>query len=393
MINLPKLQAKLKQNVFSRILLWILSLIYRCVIFLRRRLYRAGILKSFSLPAKVVCFGNITTGGTGKTSAVMMAASMLSRDGIRTAILTRGYGRPDKKKPVVILCREDPATQASWADSIADCPPPSAKDCRFPISQGIADCGDEAWMMHQSLEGLNVPVIVSRDRYRSGLVAVNQFQSQVILLDDGFQHFRLRRNMDIVLIDARNPFGGGSLLPLGSLRESKKGIRRAQFALITHCDQINPEVLESIRNELLFIHPGIRICTSVHQPEFFLDLCNSGKIELKSLKGPAAALSAIGSPESFEQTLVSLGLNLKQIWRYPDHHSFTMEELDTIQTVRGGYPLITTFKDFPRFPKDWRNVLAGKVYALSVRLRLIESEDILMKALTPQGRHKRKTTR
>lgn len=367
MMTLPKLQAKLKLNVFGRIVLWIFSLIYGGIISFRRRLYRVGILKSFSLPVKVVCFGNITTGGTGKTSAVMLAASTLSRNGIRTAILTRGYGRPDKKKPVVVLCRED---CPSWED-----------------------CGDEAWMMHQSLEGLNVPVIVSRDRYRSGLVAAHQFQSRVILLDDGFQHFRLRRNLDIVLIDARNPFGGGSLLPLGNLREPKSGIRRAQFALITHCDQVNPEVLESIRNELLFIHPGIRICTSVHQPEFFLDLCNSGKIEIKRLKGPAATLSAIGSPESFEQTLVSLDFSLKQIWRYPDHHSFTMEELDTIQTVRGDYPLITTFKDFPRFPKDWRNALTGKVYALAVRLRLLEGEDMLMKALIPQERHKRKTAR
>ncbi len=369
-INLAKLQIKFRSNWAGKFVLLILSLIYGCIISFRRRLYGAGILRSFSLPAKVVCFGNITTGGTGKTSAVMMAASMLSRAGIKTAILTRGYRRPDKKKPVVILSREDPDMKAS-----------------------CVDCGDEAWMMHQSLEGLDVPVLVSRDRYRSGLVAVNQFKSRVILLDDGFGHFRLRRNLDIVLIDARNPFGGGSLLPLGRLREPKSSMRRAGLALITHCDQVNPEILESIRNEIIFIHPGIRILTSVHQPEFFLDLCDSGKIELKRLKGPAAALSAIGSPESFEQTLISLDIRLRQIWRYPDHHYFTMEELRSIETVRGGYPLITTFKDFPRFPKGWRDVLTGKVYALSVRLRLIEDEDILMKVLAPQGRYKRKTAK
>lgn len=357
MRDMALLQEKVGRSAPGRAVLWIFSMAYAAVIIMRRRLYSSGILKSLSLPAKVVCFGNLTTGGTGKTSAVMMAASRLVDEGFRVAILTRGYRRPDPRKPVVIL---SDGQNPSWSD-----------------------CGDEAWMMYQSLRERNVPVLVSPDRHEAGLIATGQFRSQVLLLDDGFQHFRLRRDLDIVLIDARNPFGGGRLLPLGRLREPRGGIRRAGLILVTHCDQVQAQTLKAIREEISAIHPRVEIMESVHHPEFFLDLCRPRRVELKDLKGPAVALSAIGDPESFEQTLISIGLKLKQIWRYPDHHPFSIDELRSIQSVREDYPLITTFKDFPRFPEGWRNLLNDNVYALSIKLKLSDGDDVLMKNIAP----------
>ncbi|MFH1618269.1 MAG: tetraacyldisaccharide 4'-kinase, partial [bacterium] len=293
-MNPEKLQRKIRENPAGAVLLGIISVFYLAIIALRRKLYSAGVFKSFALPVRVICFGNITTGGTGKTSAVMMAALKLSQAGIRTAILTRGYRRPDKKRPVEVLC--DGQTP-SWTD-----------------------CGDEAWMLYQSLRDLNIPVLVSPDRYRAGLIAVSQFGSQVLLMDDGFQHFRLKRDADIVLLDARNPFGGDYILPLGRLRESVHGIRRASMVMITHCDQVPADALALLRARITELHPKARILESIHHPEFFLDLNRARKVKLDELKGPAVALSAIGEPESFEHTLRSLGLKLRQIWRYPDHH-------------------------------------------------------------------------
>ena len=196
-------------------------------------------------------------------------------------------------------------------------------------------------------------------------------------MDDGFQHFRLRRDMDIVLIDARNPFGGGELLPLGRLREPASGLKRASAVLITHCDQVKSGELVQARKEILAANPKITILESVHHPEFYLNLHTSEKLPVEELKGQAAAFSAIGEPASFEQTLTTLGLKLKQIWRYPDHHPFSEEEIRSINTLRGDYPLITTFKDFPRLPAQWRSIMKNNVYALAIRLKIRNGGDKL----------------
>ena len=194
----------------------------------------------------------------------------------------------------------------------------------------------------------------------------------MILLDDGFQHRRLRRDADIVLVSALDPFGGGRLLPSGDLREPKSALRRAHLVLITHADQVPEENLAALREEIESLHPGVPVAESVHKPDFLLDLREDRRRRLSHLKGRAAAcVSGIGDPRPFESQLRRIGADLQQAWRFPDHHAFSREEILSIESVRRGMPLVTTFKDFPRLPEGWETLLTGEVLALGIRLDIV----------------------
>ncbi|MFA5160646.1 MAG: tetraacyldisaccharide 4'-kinase [Elusimicrobiales bacterium] len=338
------IQEKLRANFAGRVLLWVLSLFYRAGVAARKAAYDAGFMKSFSVNARVVCFGNITTGGTGKTTAVMLAARELAAAGLRPAIITRGYKRAADKDVVVILSSRH---SASWREA-----------------------GDEAYMMFEALRDCDVPVVVCPDRVKAARAAVDEFKSPVLLMDDGFQHFRLNRDMDVALLDARDPFGGNSLLPLGRLREPKSALGRAGLILITHADLASPERLAAAKGLAGLCNSAAPLAEAVHEPEYYLDVRNARKVPLDSIKGEATALSAVGDPQSFEDTLRKLGLELTQKWRYPDHHPYTLAELADASRLCGGRPLITTYKDFTRFPENWRDALDGGVYILSIHMRI-----------------------
>ncbi|HOX22994.1 MAG TPA: tetraacyldisaccharide 4'-kinase, partial [Elusimicrobiales bacterium] len=218
---------------------------------------------------------------------------------------------------------------------------------------------------------------------------LRNFQNQVLLMDDGFQHYRLYRDTDIVLLDAQNPFGEDALLPLGLLREPLSALSRANAVLLTHCDQVPPEKIEEIKARLAELCPDAPVILSEHQPEYYLDVCKAEKLPLEQVSGAVTSLSGIGDPDSFEGTLKHLKLDLKQIWRYPDHHPYTLEELRSAQELRNGLPLVTTYKDFTRFPKEWRTVLPDSVYVLSVHLRITENEKEWLKAIYPKLANKK----
>jgi len=346
-MDIPKLRDKLNGNFAGRFFLWAVSLAYGLAVFLRNRLYDSGVLKQKTVHSRVVCLGNITAGGTGKTSAVMLAARTLAEAGIKTAIVSRGYKRQSQNKEPVVLSDK---TSASWNEA-----------------------GDEPYMLCEALREHNVPVVVCADRVIAAQTAVRLFKSQVILMDDGFQHRRLSRDKDIVLLDARRPFGSGGLLPYGTLREQKSALRRADLAVLTHADMA--ENLDETKTEIRKINRRLEILESVHEPEYFFDVSKSEKLPLDGLAGEAASLSAIGDPESFEKTLKKLGLRLKQIWRYPDHHPYTLDELRSAYTLCSGMPLVTTYKDFVKFPEGWRDVVSGGVYFLSIRMKILGGGD------------------
>ncbi|MCX5783694.1 MAG: tetraacyldisaccharide 4'-kinase [Elusimicrobia bacterium] len=344
------------KSFLGRAFLWTLSLFYRVAVVARNLMYEKKILKTFSVPSRVVCFGNLTAGGTGKTTAVMLAAKILSEQGVRVAIVSRGYKRKSGK--LVILENENPST---WEEA-----------------------GDEPYMLFHSLKQYNVPVIVCADRVRAAEVAVKKFHSQIILLDDGFQHRRLKRDADVVLIDAKNPFGGNHLLPLGLLREPKNALRRASLALITHANLAGEIRAKATAEQIQIINPKLPVIKTAHEPEHYFNICSGAKIALAQLRGPACAISAIGDPESFEETLRRLGLKLEQVWRYPDHHVFTERELLSVQNLRANMPLVTTYKDLTRFPQNWRKIIRENGYVLSIHLKMDEKDiDLLKKVLYP----------
>ena len=337
-----KLRDALRRGFAGRLLLGALSVVYAAAVKARRGLYGSGVLRSRRLPVPVICFGNISAGGTGKTSTVVAVARELARAGRRPAVLIRGYRRAARASSVTVLAKGRQAT--------------------------LEQAGDEALMLYRLLEDAGVPVVVSSDRYKAGLAAV-ELGADLLLMDDGFQHFALQRDADVVLVNATSPFSADRVLPYGNLREPAAGLARAAAVIITHCEQAAQADIDELRAEILEINPGAAVIESMHSPEKFLDPATSRPVDLDAMRGrPAAALSAIGDPASFEAALARLKIELRQIWRYPDHHAFTPEELAAAQQARTGLPLITTYKDYARFPAGWQDILPNGVLIFSVKI-------------------------
>ncbi|HCC47704.1 MAG TPA: tetraacyldisaccharide 4'-kinase [Elusimicrobia bacterium] len=338
-----KTRDRLRSGVAGRLLLRLMSFAYAGGIAARRLLYKKGVLRSRRLPVPVVCFGNISSGGTGKTSTVVTAAMELARSGRRPAVLLRGYKRRVPPATVTILAK---------GRSVA-----------------LDSAGDEALMLYRLLEPAGVPVVVSSDRFASGTAAATELGADILLMDDGFQHFALERDADIALVNATAPFTADLVLPAGNLREHPSGLARAKAVIITHCEQVTQDAVDALREDIRRFAPNAEIIESMHSPETFIDPASASQVDLNALKGrQAVALSGIGDPDSFEGVLKKMKIDLKQIWRYPDHHAYTDEELASAQQARAGLPLITTYKDFARFPAGWQDLLGGGVLILSVKI-------------------------
>lgn len=356
-MNLEALRAKLLKNKIAKVILKCFSFIYGIAVAFNLLLYKLNIRKGKKVDGFVVCIGNITAGGTGKTPTVLLCARLLSEMGLRTAVVSRGYKRPQKGQDVVILYDQ---ADLNWQSA-----------------------GDEPYMMNLLLKDKQVPVIVSKSRYKAAKCAREKFASQVILLDDGFQHHKLKRDRNVVLIDAKNPFGGG-LLPLGNLREPLTALERADIVLLTHSDLVPAEQLATIKKEIKHINPALPVVNAVHKPKKFFDLINKEDVPLGNLKGSAVSFCGLGDPASFESTLKNLGLNLKQTWRYADHRKYTIKDIETLENLRGKMPLITTFKDYVKLPEGWQSIIQNNFYMLEIEMSLdTEGLEDLKQVITP----------
>ena len=356
MMKLEKRRARMLKSFWGRFFLGLLAAVYGAALLARDILYWLRVFKPKKVRAKVVCIGNLTAGGTGKTPATILAALTLRRRDQAVAILSRGYGRPEKSAEICVLHDE---TKMDWRR-----------------------CGDEPWMMHQMLKGQGVPILVSPDRAGAAEQAVTFFNSQVVILDDGFQHRGLARDLDVVLVDALDPFGGRRLLPLGNLREPLRALRRAGLIMLTHVDLAPEAELAALREEIGRINPRAPLLEAVHRPDFLLDIKNERKYRFDHLKNrPAATLSGIAAPGQFEACLQSNGVLLSQRWRYPDHHRYTKKEIASVAHLVSDLPLVTTFKDLVRFPTDWRDLLPGEVYALGIKLDIVKGKNIWIDTL------------
>ncbi len=354
-----KLRENLLACFWGRAFLKTAAFCYGAAVTLILFAYKKGWLKAKSVSTRVVCLGNITTGGTGKTTAVMLAAAELAKRGVRVSVVSRGYKRQGKKNEVAVLFDQD---LLSWRES-----------------------GDEPYMISRLLAQYKVPVLVCAKRYLAAQKAVSEFKSQVILLDDGMQHHRLKRDADIALIDAKNPFGGGQFLPLGNLREPLSALKRASLIVLTHSDLVSAREKEDIKDKIRLLNDEIEIIEAVHKPAYYFDVHTRQKLPLEALSGAAAAFSGIGEPSSFEDTLRALRLDLKQIWRFPDHNNYDEQDLHTFAAARGAMPLITTFKDFVKMPEGWQDIIKDKFYILAIDMQFQEERamNIFLKVLQP----------
>ena len=224
------------------ILLTPLWLLYGVVIWIRNYCYTSGIIKQKQLPCRVISVGNIVAGGTGKTPAVIAIAKLLQENSCKVGVLLRGYKGKSSSKITFVsdgekrLCTRD-------------------------------ECGDEADMLARHLA--DIPIVVGKQRYLTGKAILERFACDVLILDDGFQHRQLSRDLDILTIDATQSFGTGKMLPIGTLREPKASIQRADLILLTRTDMPDIDIAK-IKADLDRIAPNTPILESVHEPTSLL---------------------------------------------------------------------------------------------------------------------------
>lgn len=289
----------------------------------RLRLYRSGFLKSEGVGAPVVSVGNLTAGGTGKTPLVEWAARALAREGLRACVLTRGYGRADESRRVV------------------------ASDGARVLAEA-AECGDEPRLLAERLLGA-AAVVCDRDRVAAARWARAELGAEVFVLDDGFQHMRIARDLDVVTLDATAPWGGGHMLPRGRLREPASGLARADCVVITRAELARD--LEGLRAEVARLSAGrAAVFTSRVRTRGLTRLSESGAggagVKLESVR--VGAFCAVGNPGAFFEHLRRDGFELCHARAFPDHHAYTQPDAEAVSQEaagRGARALLTTAKD------------------------------------------------
>ncbi len=307
-------------NSSLRYLLFPLALMYWGVIFWRNLFYTLGFFVTHKLPCQVISIGNISLGGTGKTPAVIYLAHLLQQRGKKVAILSRGYGR---KTSGTVLVSDGQLLNDDW--------------------QSV---GDEPYLMARQLPG--TPVVVDENRYRGGIYIVRHFDPDLIILDDAFQHRRLERDVDIVLINARETVNNNKLIPFGRLREPWFHLRRADLIFWTKTNLASPPVsLKSRANKL----PVSNYNSTIDPESELVGLHDRHKLAVIK-QTSVIAVSAVGDPQGFERTLVQLDVKLKRHISYPDHHRYTADDILHIKlalTQEAVDYIITTEKDLLKF--------------------------------------------
>jgi tetraacyldisaccharide 4'-kinase len=326
----------------SRCGLRLASVPYGLAIHVRNRLYTSGWRKVHRAGVPVVSVGNLTAGGTGKTPCVEYVAGFYRRRDRRVAILSRGYGSAGGRN-------------------------------------------DEALVLEENLP--DVPHLQGADRVALARTAVEELESEVLVLDDGFQHRRLARDLDLVLIDATEPSGHDYLLPRGLLREPYSSLRRAGLVVLTRCDQARCDRIDALCREIKRFAPAVPIVETLHGP---VELVNSSRTvaALDELRGrPVLAFCGIGNPEAFRRTLTDLGADVRDFRVYPDHHAYTRADVAEFRACVSALPpdafAITTQKDLVKLRVD--RLGDRSLWSLRIRLQilagLIELEDRLQGAV------------
>jgi tetraacyldisaccharide 4'-kinase len=333
-----------------RLLLRIASWGYRCGVAFRNKLFDLGIKRSHAAPVPVISVGNLTTGGTGKTPTVAMLVSMLKELGHRPGIISRGY-------------RE--------------------------LSEGG---NDEARVLEQLCPG--TPHVQNQDRVAASHEVSANNGCSIIIADDAFQHRRLKRDLDIVLVDALNPWGHDALLPRGLLREPLSGLRRADVVILTRADLIDENsrteiwnVVEernqtSVRVELTFATAGLLGFTGNQQAIGRLLRSPDSESDLAEDTG-TLAFCGIGNPDGFRKTLESAEVPILELVAFPDHHHYDQSDIQKLTATAeklGTKALITTLKDLVKIEPGW--VSSMSVVALNIEAQVTSGKESLAEAIS-----------
>jgi tetraacyldisaccharide 4'-kinase len=312
-----------------------MSLLFAAAVAVRYFLYRTGLKRRYPLGIQVISIGNVTAGGTGKTPVTEVFARTLAEQGRKVAILSRGYRR-----------KEAPWWQRVFTQVIV--PPLVVSDGKRVLLDS-ATGGDEPYMLASNLPG--VAVVVDRDRVKAGRWAIKRLGCDTLILDDGFQYQKLKHSVEVVLVDATNPFGNGHMLPRGILREPARHLKRADIVFLTKC---NGDV-SAVRREVRRYNKTAEIVECSHAPRVLKDVWSREEFPLDWLRGKTVCtLSGIASPRGFENSLRRLGSRVVWCERYADHHRYDASEiLYALNRTAdmGADALVTTEKDAVRFPR------------------------------------------
>jgi tetraacyldisaccharide 4'-kinase len=304
--------------------LFLASLFYGLAVRVRNLLYDHAWLSTQRAAVPVVSVGNLSVGGTGKTPCVEYVAGFYRDLDLRVAILSRGYGAEGGRN-------------------------------------------DEALLLEDNLP--DVPHLQGADRVALARIAVEELDSELLVLDDGFQHRRLARDLDVVLLDATAPWGYAGLLPRGLLREPRTGLRRAGVVVLTRCDQVAAEQRDRLRAEVQRLAPTVPVAEATHQPVGLVNGSATAEVEL--VRGrPVAGFCGLGNPDAFRRTLIDLGGDVCAFRAYPDHHPYTRSDVDALHAWAHTLPadalVLTTQKDLVklRLPQ----LATRPLWAVRVRL-------------------------
>jgi len=328
-------------------LLFALSLPYRFAVVVRNYLYDNGILPSKKLGCPVISIGNLTAGGTGKTPLAILLGGMLKERGFRPAILSRGYGRKDGK---IIGVVSDGSR----------------------ILMDYQEAGDEPILMALLLP--RIPIVVGASRYLTGEMAIQELGANILILDDGFQHRNLYRDIDIVLLENERPSGNNRLLPAGPLREPLESLRRADIIVLTGN---NSDGASTFPKDLQVVLEDSGHCFhSFHKPQAIIDVSGNAR-ELDFLQGKRIfAFCGIANPLSFRRTIEKLGASLAALEAFPDHHCYDASELALIAAqakILKVDIILTTEKDGARLT-DFPDFMAN-VFILRIKMAFIPPDN------------------
>ncbi len=328
----------------------VLSWLYGAVVRVRVLCYETGWMTSKKVDARVVSIGNLTTGGTGKTPLVIYLAEQWLKKSAKVGIVSRGYRRSNEKQVLIV---------SEGASPLA----------------GPEVVGDEHYLMAERLKG--VPIVVSADRIEGCQTLIDRFGVEVILLDDAFQHLKIHRDTNILIIDALNPFGNGYLLPRGCLREPLSAINRADYVVFSRInrDIVPDELMEKIRPfQIETLH-------SRFESSALIGLKSGTARPLSDLSGMLVVpFCGIGNPAAFLSQLKDLGAKIERSFIFEDHHVYQEKELLEMTSEaknQGAQMMVTTEKDAVKI----KAVAPAEVFVLRINLVFKLENELLLSTL------------
>ena len=321
--------------------LFLLSLVYDAVTRARVFLYDKSLFQSRKLPCSVISVGNITLGGTGKTPLTLFIGRLLKERGYKTAVLSRGYGGSGEGRSMILSRGDGPL-------------------------YGPDESGDEPYLIASKLHGIYV--ITGKDRFRSGMLACDSFNVDVAILDDGYQHLSLKRDLNILLVSPKTLNGNGYLLPRGELRESLEAMNRADLIVVKGDKDQHPELLDRLK----VIIERDRVFFFKYKPVSFINHRNGKKEKLDLIEGKRLlAVCGIALPDSFIETVIDLGGLVCKKMIFPDHYKYTTKDIEDIKKASSDVDLIvTTEKDGVKLSKIFPSDL--DIYMFEIDIEIAE---------------------